>query len=141
MEATKQQLAQIRLLSDHELYRKAQDFLEQNPPPEAKQMAGLLEFARDFGELQAFVAHQKERDWGTGPKAHYKTFYEKLEGYLRQLRQQTKTSFGLIPDGLGKKEEAAQMDFWAGLLAREFVQHLAAQAMQVQIQEAHHARL
>jgi len=128
MQETHEQLVQMRLLSDRDLYAEAQEFLKTYRPPENKQLNGLLEFSRDIGELQSFVKHQKDRDWGTGAKQHYQTFYSELGDYLQKLRQRVKTPYGLVAGGLTAKTEKVQVDFFAGWLAREFIQHLVAQA-------------
>jgi len=129
MQATREQIAQMRLLSDGELYIEAQKFFKNYKPPENKQLAGLLEFSRDINDLQSFVKHQAGRKWVDSPKAHYETFYNELNKYLQKLRQQVKSPpHDLVMKGLTAKAEKDQVDFFAGWLAREFVQHLVAEA-------------
>jgi hypothetical protein len=95
-------------------------------------MAGLLEFSHSWEELEKFVKHQSERDWGDpvrSKRGHYQRFYDNLRAYLNTLRRDVKDQYGFVPDALTKKEEKQQTDFFAGLLAQEFVQHLAAEMM------------
>lgn len=83
-------LPQVRLLSDNELYQKAKAFVDECHEQfvEGKQQAGLLEFSRSWGELDAFIGHQKSRDWEniSKKKAHYKVFYASLETSLQEVR-------------------------------------------------------
>ena len=119
MKLTPKQEAQLRLLSDEELYRQAMAFVQESGTIENKQMSGLLEFSRSWKELEQFVNHQEGRDWGQpgkSKKAYYKTFYTKLKEQLKQLRS-------FIPSGLTEEEA----DYFAGRLAREFIQHLVAE--------------
>ncbi len=129
-----QEREKIRLLSDSMLYQDAVSFAERIPPVEKSQVAGLIEYARSWEELERFVKHQKDdRDWGEPEKsnrAHYQEFYNELSAYLRGLKEDVKSEDGFVPsEGLTKKERKEQVDFFAGLLAREFVQHLAAAMM------------
>lgn len=130
---TPEQRAQIRILSDGDLYRDAITCARKHPGIENNQLMGLLEFSRSWTELERFVRHQKdERDWGEpgkSKKAHYQTFYDALAKQLEQLRKDVVDRYGLVPKGLGKNETAVQTDFFAGLLAREFIQHLTAEMM------------
>ena len=128
MKPTPEQKVQIRLLSDGQLYDQAVTFVKQNDTVENKQMAGLLEFSRSWQELLKFVRHQKGRDWQR-KKAHYADFYTQLEQQLEQLRAKVKSEYGMVPHGLTKKETSRHTEYFAGLLAREFIQHLVAEMM------------
>lgn len=133
MKLTPEQESQIRQLSDAEMYPEAVDFASQYPPVQKSQMAGLLEFSRSWEELAGFVRHQKDdRDWGEPGKskrAHYKDFYTALDAHLNELRRRSREQYNFVPDGLTKNENRQQTDFFAGLLAREFIQHLVAEMM------------
>jgi len=130
MKLTPEQETQIRLLSDTDLYAQAQDFARTHPPVEPSQIAGLLEFSRSWQELEQFVKHQKDdRDWGTGSKAHYRDFYAALDAYLDKLRQDVQGRYGFVSDDLTKKQTRRRTARFAGLLAREFIQHLAAEVL------------
>ena len=128
MKPTPEQKVQIRLLSDGQLYDQAVTFVKQNDTLENKQMAGLLEFSRSWQELLKFVRHQKGRDWQRN-KAYYADFYTQLEQQLEQLRAKVKSEYGMVPHGLTKKETSRHTEYFAGLLAREFIQHLVAEMM------------
>ncbi|MBU0496243.1 MAG: hypothetical protein KKA73_07110 [Chloroflexi bacterium] len=123
----------IRLISDGDLYGQAQDFSCAHLPVEGKQMAGLLEFSRSWDELTAFVRHQKDdRDWGEpgkSKKAHYKDFYAALDTYLGELRTRVQSPYGFVPLGKLDSAQRNRRDWMAGLLAREFIQHLVAEMM------------
>lgn len=136
MQATREQMEQMRLLSDGELYMAAQTFLQSYRPPENKQLAGLLEFSRNMNDLQSFAKHQQSRDWGNKSKEHYKAFYSELNKYLQKLRQQVETPpYSLVTQGLTAKAKKDQVEFFAGWLAREFIQHLVAQAQMMIAEE------
>jgi len=126
MKLTQAQLQQIRLISDTDLYRDAERFLTERGVVERSQVQGLQDFARSFSELEQFVKHQSERDW-QGRKEHYGSFYKALSQYLQELRQRVKIRYQLVPEDLAKKEAKEQVDFFVGLLAQEFLQHLTSE--------------
>lgn len=128
VQVTPEQQSQIRLLSDGELYRDAVDFVDKSRIVDNKQMAGLLEFSRSWGELNKFVKHQKGRDWH-GRNSHYTDFYTKLSKFLDKLRTKIKTDSDFVPNRSTNKETKKYADYFAGLLAREFIQHLVAEMM------------
>jgi hypothetical protein len=133
MGMTPDQETRIRLLSDGELYRTALDFAREQQEVIAysqfnSQVNGLQEYARSWKELDQFVGHQKDRNW-EGQNQSYQGFYTALHTFLNQLRHDVKEKYHFVPDGLTKKETKALIDFFAGRLAREFVQHLAAEMM------------
>lgn len=128
-----EQRKNIRLLSDGEMYRDAISLANEQEEIIAyrqfgHQLSGLGEYARSFSELDEFVTHQVERDW-EGKSQSFQGFYAALKGYLSDLRDDVQDKYGFVPDGLTKRETREQIDFFAGLLAREFVQHLVAEMM------------
>jgi|Deesub1362A_J573_1020465.scaffolds.fasta_scaffold00513_6 hypothetical protein len=128
MELTRDQQREIWLISDRDLYCEAEQFLADHGAVDRSQAEGLLDNAQSFGELQRFVRHQAGRDW-TGRKEHYRDFYVSLDGFLKDLRRRVRDQYGLVPQGLPKEETKEQNDYFAELLAREFLQHLVAELM------------
>lgn len=126
MRATPNQVERIRLLSDRKLYQDAISFIEEHGTVETAQVNSLLNYASNFDELTTFAEHQSERQW-SGAREHYRSFYRELVGYLQGLRRQVREAYGFVPEGLVAREEREQTAFFAGLLAREFIQHLAAE--------------
>lgn len=124
-------LEQLRLRSDAELYAEAISFAAENELPDTKQMVGLLEFSRSWKMLMQYVKHQRQRDWEQ-KRAHYGDFYKKLAEYLDAkntgLRDRARTKWVFVDASLPKKQLEEHLDRWAGLLAREFIQHLCAAA-------------
>jgi hypothetical protein len=126
MRLTHKQEVEIRLLSDTDLYHRAMAFAREHEAAAQhrttnSQLQGLIEFSRSWGELERFVKHQKSKEQA------YKTFYVALDASLAELHILAKRQF--VPDGLTKRERREQADFFAGLLGREFVQHLTAEMM------------
>ncbi len=126
MRPTPEQERAIRLLSDTDLYQQAMDFARRftsaaRTRTAKSQLQGLLEFSRTWNELDSFVKHQK------GKSHDYSEFYTALAHEMRNLRARAQTEF--VPDGLVKRETSRQTELFAGLLAREFVQHLTAEMM------------
>jgi len=135
MKLTPEQEAKIRWLSDNHLYQKAQNFVNhcQRNFIEGKQQAGILEFSHTWKELNAFIHHQKSRDWETisKKKAHYKLFYATLEEELQELLKlvtQEKFVTGEVPSiKAEQKKYNDEINEVAGLLAHEFIQHVVAE--------------
>ncbi|NLE46312.1 MAG: hypothetical protein GX620_16460 [Chloroflexi bacterium] len=130
---TAEQEAQVRLAGDATIYRDAMTFANaQQAVIEDKQFghqaSGLLEFSRDWDELERFIRHQKGRSWPQS-KLHYGDFYAALGKYLQELRRDVKDKYGFVENGLTNNETREQTKFFAGLLAREFIQHLVAEMM------------
>jgi hypothetical protein len=133
---TPEQWQKIRLISDHQLYFQAQDFmkdLDALPKHQfrelVKQLKGLENSVSGSGSLKGildFVRHQVERDWGEGPKKQIGDFYNELKGELEKLRQQVEKE-GFVPADLNKKDAVFHRDHYAFLLAREFIRHLIAE--------------
>ncbi len=135
MKLTTEQEACIRHLSDSEIYRLAVAFANETELQAVleyrsfgSQINGLLQFSCSWGELVAFVRHQRGRNW-QGQKQSYEGFYTALETRLDRILADTKETYHLVADGLSKNETRTQQEFFAGLLAREFVQHLYAEML------------
>ena len=126
------------MLSDGALYTDAVRFVGAHRPPDSAQLNGLLGFSQEFEILDRFVKHQLERDWGTGGKGHYKDFYEALKTYLAKTRKQAETEF--VDPGLSRDQSRKAVDFYAGILAHEFIQHLVAEALMHLALQPGHAR-
>jgi hypothetical protein len=133
MKPTPEQETKIRLLSDTELYEQAEKLVSAHPVVAGSQMEGLLEYSRSWDELTRFVKHQKDdRNWGEpgkSKKAHYRDFYTALDAYLNELYRDVKGRHQFVPGGLTKKETSKKSSYFAGLLAREFIQHLVAEML------------
>lgn len=120
----------IRLLSDTDMYQRAITFVRETDGIEEikkKQIAGLMEFSRSWGELRSFITHQKGRDWKE--RESYQKFFSGLLQSVDGLRTEVKDRYGLVPPNLTKAESNRIIDQFAGLLAREFIQHLAAEML------------
>jgi hypothetical protein len=137
MSINEEQMRLIRVLSDTELYKQAIDFLntevevnhqfEQRPPLPNTQINGLLNVAQanTYGELIDFIKHQRDRTW-QGKNAHIKIFYQDLERVLKEMPEFAKRE-GLIPEDISIQKTREEIQKISGLLACEFIQHLAAE--------------
>jgi len=127
MNLTPEQQARTQLLSDEALYKEAckfiRDHAEKQSLPDARQFMGLLQFSRTWKELQEYINHQSERDWGSNQTCP--EFYNALCGRLREL--QARYVEPLVSKTLSKKERQAAMDCWADALMPAFIQHLYAE--------------
>lgn len=123
----------VRLLEDGDLYRSAITFVRAQHKIENKQLLGLLEYSRSWEELIRFVQHQKGRDWGEpgrGNKAHYREFYTALDNHLNQnIRSLVRSDTNFVPINLTKKDTDRLVNYFSGLLARSFIQHLVAEML------------
>lgn len=121
---------EIRLASDTEIYRQAITFVRETDGVGAiktKQLMGLMEYSRSWDELRAFVVHQKDRDWkGRG---EYPRFFTALLQAIDTLRRDVKTNPAFVPPNLTNAESKRFTDLYAGIFAREFIQHLAAEML------------
>jgi len=119
----------IGLLSDGVLYERAIEFARRHEPVDGAQLNGLLQYAQEWRDLMQFVDKQRKRAWPqSGRTGHYKHFYDDLYEALRQLERDAAE---FVPAGLARHEQQAQTAIYAGLLAREFVQHLVTEAQLV----------
>lgn len=126
MQLGREEQERLRLLSDGALYEQAMQFVKQNDTVDNAQVNGLVSHAQDWHNLEMFVRHQASRDWQKR-KRHYRDFYRALQTQLGQLRAQAKKHF--VPESMGKSQSREQTAFYAELLAREFIQHLAAEIL------------
>lgn len=146
MSINEEQMRFIRVLSDTVLYKRAIDFLnvevqidrelELRSPLPNTQINGLLNVAQanTYSELIDFIKHQRERTW-QGKRAHIKVFYEDLERVIREMPEFAKNE-GLIAEGLSIEQNRKETQRISGLLACEFIQHLAAENL-VRERESH----
>ena len=140
------QLQKIYLLSDTVLYPEGVSFMrklvqEQDCDPlPASQVAGLLSIAEAnrYDELHRFIMHQRDRNWPSS-KRDIKTFYTALEEVLSLMqRKRLKDEFHMLPDVQGGNvvEARQELDELMARLAREFIQHLAAENSVLATQKA-----
>ena len=90
--------------------------------------SGLLNIAEtaNYDQLADFIIHQRTRDWPPGMR-DIKTFYIALDEALRQMRSsRLREEFHLL-DGVSLEKIKQETDALMTLLAREFIQHLAAE--------------
>lgn len=126
--------SRIWLLSDGELYREAITFVKNSPSVEGKQMNGLQQYSRSWDELDQFIKHQHERDWQE-KKAHYKEFYASLGNTLKNLKDKVQAAYKFVPEGKLDQMAKEKRDYIAGLLAREFIQHLTSEMLMKESKE------
>ena len=130
IKATPAHLEQIRLLSEKELYQRAITFVAENKGVFRDrqinhQLNGLLNASRSWADLNNFVNNQIKRKW-TGKKEDYGTFYNNLKQQLTALTALATEQF-MADTTLTKNQVREQTAVYAGLLAREFIQHLFAE--------------
>ncbi len=130
---TADQLQKLRLLSDGELYQMACEFIKQHQTILNSQVVSLVTHTQDWDDLMddrtGFVKHQADRDW-TGTKSYYKDFFNALKNDLKNLRQRTENEwFPPGPEYDTSKKRRKWTDYFAILVAREFLQHLEAENM------------
>lgn len=132
---TPAQERKIGLLSDTVLYPEAVAFVrrlvrdEDCDPLPTSQAAGLLSIASSFkyGELSAFIIHQRDRNWPSN-KSDIRTFYTELEKYFSVMqKKRLKDEFHLPTDNPNTKESKEESDELMARLAREFIQHTVAE--------------
>ena len=119
---SEQEQAQIRLLSDYELYPQAVELIKGiGRPLPATQINGLLNVSLGctYNELKSFVTFQHRRTtWG--PKdQHIHEFYRRLALKIEDLEKVSRT---IAKNRHKEDEQAISM-----ALAREFIQHLLAE--------------
>lgn len=126
---TPEQEQKISLLSDTTLYPEAAAFMGHLSPLPTSQIMGLLNNTRvpSYGQLYAYVIHQRDRDW-QGPKRGIKIFYTELEKVLSQMRKKRVVEeFRLLTPGQSSQQANQEADEIMTALAREFIQHLVAE--------------
>lgn len=118
--------ADIRVLSDTVLYDDARDFVAKHCAaryPKPAQVQGLLEYSSDWNTLLGFVRHQAdERDQHAD-----KEFYQALKKWLNEFRNRVHTELGFTFDEMPKDQLNKRLAVFCGLLAQDFIQHLAAE--------------
>lgn len=129
----------IDWFSDTTLYKEARDFCKQHPTSSNKQMKqllkGLAASNKSWRVLIDYIEHQLKRDTLKGDD---KDFYDALQQYLDDsrtgLRQRVETEFHLVnTEGMSKKEAKDAKEAWAQELAQEFINHLVAEALWLQV--------
>jgi hypothetical protein len=129
MELTNAQRRKIWLVSDTVLYSEAKTFMDElseqegwKPLPQ-RQTQGLLNITRSArsDHLFLYIKNQIARHV-------HKDFYEKLEQKLLLIqRRRLQEEFQLSVPQPTKQDETAEKKALMLLLAREFIQHLAAE--------------
>lgn len=140
-------LQKIELLSDTVLYPESVAFMqrmvqkEKCKPLPMTQANGLLNIALslNFGEVRHFVEHQQARSWPSN-KRDIKTFYTYLEKELARLEQRLDTEFSLTKDEHGRRVNSEDEREMLGRLAREYIQHLLAENMLVEMEQREQQR-
>lgn len=136
MDITKEDDFRIRSLSDGVLYQEADRLTEEwsrmgwleNAALGKSQMYGLMDHAQNWSILINFVKHQKDRDWKRND--FYKEIYVGINDYLQQsIYQKVRGDWGFIPTNLTRTETKTKTEFFASILAREFIQHLIADVL------------
>lgn len=134
---SERQLQTIQLLSDTVLYPEAIAFMRKlvrdqhcDPLP-ASQVAGLLNIAEaaKYDELRRFIVHQRDRNWPPS-KRDIKSFYTALEETLSLVqRKRLRDEFHLVTNEHGRNvnDIRQEVDELMAEVAREFIQHLAAE--------------
>lgn len=126
---TREKIRHIHALSDTKLYEQALAFFQEpdnaereHAPLSNAQINGLLNIvqASTLSELLKFVEHQHKRNWND---RRICIFYEDLEKIIKQFRVLALQE-GLLSEGRYTREEENSICL---LLAREFIQHLAAE--------------
>lgn len=128
MKPTPQQETALRALSEGKLYDAAEHLAGQHRGIKQDQLQGLLTFSRRWGDLEKFVAHQKERTWSD--RSPYPSFYGALETELKQIYANTQAKF--VPEGLPKSETREQTEFFVSRTTSEFILHLVAEMVRLQ---------
>ena len=129
MVVTVEQAQKIRLLSDGELYRDAVDFVTQHDPSviTPAQLSGLQNAvgAGDWTEISDYITNRIKRST-LSDELH--DFYQKLKKVLDELRERVEeTQLVVKPKEMGRaqrRQVGAEIDRYAYLLAKEFIQHL-----------------
>lgn len=123
---TPDEFALVRVLSDGVLYEDARKFVATHCAeryPKTAQIQGLLEYSSDWNTLLSFVKHQAdERDQHSD-----KEFYQALKKWLNEFRGRVQHELGFNFGEMPKDQLNKRLAVFCGLLAQEFIQHLAAE--------------
>ena len=132
MTVTLEQVQKIRLLSDEELYRDAVDLAAKHAYSKisSSQLNGLWNAvgASDWSEIFRYIDNRLGRD--TTSK-ELKNFYQHLKNDLNKLKTIVEeTQLVVKPKEMGRaqrRQVSTEIDRYAYLLAKEFIQHLVAE--------------
>lgn len=132
MQLTIDQAQKIRLLSDGELYDKAVNFAKAHSRARisSSQLTGLHNAlgAGYLKEVHDYIDNRLKRDTVSDEG---KKFYECLKNDLDRLRELVeKTQLVVKPEEMGRaqnRQVREEINGYAFLLAREFIQHLIAE--------------
>jgi len=123
---TPDEAARIRVLSDGVLYEDARNFVAKHCTdhyPKPAQIQGLLEYSGDWNILLGFVKHQADdRDQHAD-----KEFYQALKKWLNEFRGRVQNELGFSFGEMSKDQLNKRLAIFCGLLAQDFIQHLAAE--------------
>ena len=129
---TIEQAQKIRLLSDGELYRDAVDLVAKHAHLKVSnsQLSGLQNAvgASDWGEIFRYIDNRLDRNTTS---EELKNFYQHLKQDLNKLKTIVEeTQLVVKPEEMGRaqrRQVSAEIDQYAYLLAKEFIQHLVAE--------------
>ena len=133
MAVTTEQVQKICLLSDGELYKNAVDFVKTYYSPKKvskAQLSGLQNAvgASDLHEIFRYINNRLARN--TTPE-DLKSFYGALKDSLNSLRSKVQeVQFVVKPEKTTRtqdREVNKEIDRYAYLLAKEYIQHLIAE--------------
>ena len=133
MAVTTEQVQKICLLSDGELYKNAVDFVKTYYSPKKvskAQLSGLQNAvgASDLHEIFRYINNRLARN--TTPE-DLKSFYGALKDSLNSLRSKVQeVQFVVKPEKTTRtqdREVKKEIDQYAYLLAKEYIQHLIAE--------------
>ena len=127
-----EQAQKIRLLSDGKFYCDAVDLVAKHDPSKVSsaQLSGLQNAvgAGDWTEIFCYIDNKLGRDTTSD---ELKKFYQNLKNYLNGLvKQVEETQLVVKPEEMGRaqrRQVSAEIDRYAYLLAKEFIQHLVAE--------------
>src|SRR5947199_5919831 len=138
MAITREQIRQIQVVSNDVLYQQALDFFhidtktsqdeqEERPPLTNTQVNGLLNMvqASTYEQLLDFVKHQYNRNWRDKSVS---SFYQDLEPVLKNLPALAQEE-GILTSSLPIQQANEEKRVVHLLLARELIQHIAAENM------------
>ena len=132
MAVTTEQVQKICLLSDDELYKNAVDFVETyySPKVSKAQLSGLQNAvgAGNRNEIFRYIENRLARSTTT---EDLKNFYQALKDYLHSLRNKVQEAqFVVKPEETTRTQEKQvkkEIDQYAYLLDKEYIQHLIAE--------------